>query len=49
METKGERRAEKQRKKRQGMKVTGRSVQVLQEQIVKRAEEAKRQEEERER
>lgn len=47
METKGERREGKQRKRRHGHKVDGRSVLVLQEQIMKRAEEAKRKQEER--
>ncbi len=46
MKTKGERRAEKRRKKRQGMKVSGRSVLTCADQVVKRSEEASRQEEE---
>ncbi len=40
-DTKGERREEKRRKKRHGMKVSGRSVLTLAEQVVKKAEEAK--------
>lgn len=46
MGTKGERREAKQRRRRLGHKVDGRSVLVLQEQIMKRAEEARRQQKE---
>jgi len=46
MGTKSERREAKQRKRRHGHKVDGRSVFTLQEQIMKRAKEAQRQQEE---